>query len=453
MPQLASVVFRFVSHPVEASPSQLPKPELHPMEQAPSEQLGVPLVPLQTVPQVPQLETVVSVFVSHPVEPIPSQLPNPVAHVPSVQFPVTHDSVAFARLQVWPQPPQFGRLVFRFVSQPLPGRPSQSPRPGLHTVTPHDPLTQLGVPPAGGHTLPQVLQLLTSELEFASQPFAGFPSQSLKPGLQTGTQAVPLQLVVPWPFVHETTHVPQFAIVLSGVSQPLRASPSQLPKPELHVGLHAPPIHAVGPFWLLQGRPQPPQCAVADWVLVSHPSFGLPLQLPKPALQVGVQVPLGQAVDPFVFWQVVVQMPQVWIVFSDASQPSVTSPSQLPKLVLQVIEQAPRAQAGVPFAFEHDVPQAPQFPTLVCVLTSQPLAARPSQLPNPAVQVPSVQVPDGQDSEALAKSHCAPQEPQFVRVVRFVSHPLALLPSQLPKPAVHVPSWQAPAKQVAPALV
>jgi hypothetical protein len=57
------------------------------------------LVPLQTVPQAPQLETVVSVLVSHPVEPTPSQLPNPAAHVPSVHVPETHDSVAFARLQ------------------------------------------------------------------------------------------------------------------------------------------------------------------------------------------------------------------------------------------------------------------------------------------------------------------------------------------------------------------
>jgi hypothetical protein len=275
----------------------------------------------------------------------------------------------------------------------------------LHTVTPHVPLTQFGVPPAGGQTLPHVLQLFTSELTFASQPFAGLLSQSLKPALHAGTQTPPVHCVVPCPFVHASPQAPQFAVVLSGVSQPLRVSPSQLPKPELHVGLQPPPTHAVGPFKLVQGCPQPPQCAVVDWVFVSHPSFGLPLQLPKPALHVGVQVPLGHVVDPFAFEQLVLHVPQVAIVFNDASQPSVTSPSQLPKLALQVIEQAPRAQAGVPFAFEHDVPQAPQLETLVCVLTSQPLAARPSQLPNPAAQVPRVQVPDGQDSDAFAKSH------------------------------------------------
>jgi hypothetical protein len=323
----------------------------------------------------------------------------------------------------------------------------------LHTVTPQEPLTQFGVPPAGGHTLPHVLQLLTSELTFASHPFAGLPSQSLKPALHVGTHEPAVQTVVPCPFKQVSPQAPQFAVVFSGVSQPLRASPSQLPKPELHVGLQAPPTHAVGPFRLVQGWPQPPQCAVVDWVLVSHPLFALPSQLPNPALHVGVQDPLGHVVEPFAFEHVVPQTPQFVVVFKDASQPSVMSPSQLPKLALQLIEQAPRAQPGVPFALEQEVPQAPQLETLVCVLTSQPLAATPSQLPNPAVHVPSVQVPDAHDSDAFAKSHCAPHDPQFVRVVRLVSQPLAVLPSQLPNPALQVPSWQAPAKHVAPAFV
>ena len=99
MPQFASVVFRFTSQPLEASPSQLPNPVLHAMEHEPSEQPGVPFVLLQTVPHAPQFVALVSVFVSQPVEPIPSQFPNPAAQVPRVQLPLTHDSVAFARLQ------------------------------------------------------------------------------------------------------------------------------------------------------------------------------------------------------------------------------------------------------------------------------------------------------------------------------------------------------------------
>jgi hypothetical protein len=100
VPQFASVVFRLVSQPFDGAPSQFPNPELQAIEHEPSEQLGVPFVALQAAPQFPQFETFVSVFVSHPVEPIPSQLPKPAAHVPSVQLPLTHDSVAFARLQV-----------------------------------------------------------------------------------------------------------------------------------------------------------------------------------------------------------------------------------------------------------------------------------------------------------------------------------------------------------------
>jgi hypothetical protein len=147
------------------------------------------------------------------------------------------------------------------------------------------------------------------------------------------------------------------------------------------------------------------------------------------------------------------QAPQFPVVFSDASQPFVTSESQLPKLPLHVIDQAPRAQLGVPFALEQDVPQAPQFDTLVCVLTSQPFAARPSQLPKLALQVPSVQEPEAHDSVAFAKSQIAPQDPQFDSVVRFVSQPLEALPSQLPNPELQVPSWHAPPKQVEPAFV
>lgn len=130
-----------------------------------------------------------------------------------------------------------------------------------------------------------------------------------------------------------------------------------------------------------------------------------------------------------------------------------TSVLQLPKLALQLIEQEPSAQPGVPFALEQEVPQAPQLPTLVCVLTSQPLAATPSQLPNPGLQVPSVHDPDAHDSEALAKSQIAPQEPQLVSVVRLVSQPFAALPSQFPNPGLQLPIWHAPPKQDAPALV
>ena len=94
-------------------------------------------------------------------------------------------------------------------------------------------------------------------------------------------------------------HVPQLVVVVSGVSQPFLALPSQLPKPALHVGTQAPAVHTLVPFWGVHGSPQPPQCAAEVCVLVSQPLLGRLSQLPKPELQLGVHVPLGQAVVPF----------------------------------------------------------------------------------------------------------------------------------------------------------
>ncbi len=201
-PQLVADVFVLTSQPVDARPSQFPKPVLHAMVHAPSEQPGEPFVPLHMVPQAPQFDALVSVLVSQPFVALPSQLPNPALHAPKVQTPLTHDSAALARSQTAPQAPQLARLVFVLVSQPLAALPSQLPRPGLHVETPQTPPTQFGVPPVAGQTLPHVLQLLTSEFVFVSQPLFGLPSQFLKPAEHVGTQAPPVHAVVPLAFVH-----------------------------------------------------------------------------------------------------------------------------------------------------------------------------------------------------------------------------------------------------------
>jgi hypothetical protein len=75
-PQLALLVLRFVSQPLlRASPSQLPQPELHEMEQEPSAHDAVPLALLHGWLQPPQCRTVVCVFVSQPLAALLSQLP------------------------------------------------------------------------------------------------------------------------------------------------------------------------------------------------------------------------------------------------------------------------------------------------------------------------------------------------------------------------------------------
>jgi hypothetical protein len=174
-------------------------------------------------------------------------------------------------------------------------------------------------------------------------------------------------------------------------------------------------------------------------VFVSQPLFGRLSQLPKPAVQVGTQAPLGHDVVPFALVHCVPQAPQFEVVVSDVSHPFERLLSQFPKPVLHAIEQAPSAQPAVPLLLLHTVPQEPQFATLVCALTSQPFVASPSQLPKPLLHAPSAHVPEAQDSDAFARSHTAPQVPQLESVVRLVSHPFAAEPSQFAKPPLQLP--------------
>jgi hypothetical protein len=116
-------------------------------------------------------------------------------------------------------------------------------------------------------------------------------------------------------------------------------------------------------------------------VFVSQPLFGRLSQSPQPAVQAGVQVPLGQLVVPCALEQLVPHTPQFVVVFRDASHPFEGSESQLPKLAVHVIAQLPEAQLGVPLLLLQTVPHAPQFEVLVWVLASQPSAVTPLQLP------------------------------------------------------------------------
>lgn len=101
--------------------------------------------------------------------------------------------------------------------------------------------------------------------------------------------------------------------------------------------------------------------------------------------------------------QAVAQLPQWFVlVVVLVSQPFATLPSQLPKPEEHVIEQLPAEHVGVPLADEQAAPHPPQLPVLVFVFVSQPFAALPSQLPNPASQPTSWHVPLEHDSVAFA---------------------------------------------------
>jgi hypothetical protein len=128
------------------APAQYVVGERHTELHIPAEHT-VPAV--QAWPHVPQSEFVV-VGVSHPLAVLPSQLPHPVMHMPMPHAPPVHDARAFGTLHTLPQPPHAVGVVIRFVSQPLPALPSQSPKPGEHRAL-HIPIVHTAVcaAPAG----------------------------------------------------------------------------------------------------------------------------------------------------------------------------------------------------------------------------------------------------------------------------------------------------------------
>jgi hypothetical protein len=74
-PQLFTSLFRLISQPLPALPSQFPKPELQLMLQAPPEHDAVPCVLLHTKPQEPQLLVSEDSDFSQPSVVLPLQLP------------------------------------------------------------------------------------------------------------------------------------------------------------------------------------------------------------------------------------------------------------------------------------------------------------------------------------------------------------------------------------------
>jgi hypothetical protein len=87
---------------------------------------------------------------------------------------------------------------------------------------------------------------------------------------------------------------------------------------------------------------------------------------------------------------------------------------------------------AVAFGSEQVVPQAPQL-VVVLRAASQPLLALKSQSPNPPLQAPMVHTPLTQLAPALANTQWLPQAPQlFTSVFKLASQPLVARPSQLP---------------------
>src|SRR5262245_52574963 len=127
--------------------------------------------------------------------------------VPPVQALALHPQVP-SLPHLTPQLPQLFGSAEVCASQPFATLLSQFLNPALHTME-HTELEHDATPPAELHAVPQAPQLFTLVFRSVSQPFAGLPSQSPKPALQTGAQLLPTQLVVPWALVHCLPQRPQ----------------------------------------------------------------------------------------------------------------------------------------------------------------------------------------------------------------------------------------------------
>ncbi len=140
---------------------------------------------VQALPQSPQWALLFVVLVSQPFAGTPSQLAKPVLQPETRQLPPMQISFAFGRLQTFPQPPQLLRSDPIATSQPSAVRPLQFANPALQLPMKHAPIVQTSLAFARLQTFPHPPQLLASFRSCTSQPSAGLLLQSDRPAVQT----------------------------------------------------------------------------------------------------------------------------------------------------------------------------------------------------------------------------------------------------------------------------
>lgn len=206
-------------------------------------QLAVAFGSEQATPQPPQFASVLR-LVSQPFESIVSQLPKPAAQVSVRQPPVAHDAVAFARVHAAPQPPQLVRVVVG-VSQPSGADRLQSANPPLHVTIAQLPLAHRSLAFARSQRVPHPPQLARS-VAVSTQLIA----QRVSPVAQPLTHPT-VPPTVPHngsAALHDVVHAPQVAALARSASQPLSRRPSQSANPALHAATHAPAVHSGSPL-------------------------------------------------------------------------------------------------------------------------------------------------------------------------------------------------------------
>jgi hypothetical protein len=143
-------------------------------------------------------------------------------HEATVHFPPAQPAVAFGKEQTKPQLPQLVGVVFRLVSHPFAGLPSQSAQPALHEPILQVPPEQTGVAFGRLHAVVHEPQWSGSVPRFTSHPSAALMLQSAYPGLQLTLHAPATQVGVLLVVLQATPHPPQFATsVCVFTSQPL----------------------------------------------------------------------------------------------------------------------------------------------------------------------------------------------------------------------------------------
>ena len=276
---------------------------------------------------------------------------------------------------------------------------------------------------------------------FVSQPSSTSPAcgplQSPQSVEHVGPHLLLTQIrALTWLLEQSNPQPPQFdSLVEVFVSQPFKGSLSQFAQPPSQVpSVHVPVVQVSEAFARLHPCPHEPQSLVVVR-LRSQPFAGLLSQFPQPPSHApSVHTPLGQVSAAFVRLQPCPQPPQWVRVFRACSQPFAVLPSQFPQPASHVPSvQVPLGQVSGACARLHAVPHPPQSVSVVR-LRSQPFAGLLSQFPQPVSHVPSVHVPLGQVSGACAKAHAAPQAPQFASVCRSVSQPFPVLLSQSSHP-------------------
>jgi hypothetical protein len=437
-PQLATSSPSDVSQPFEALASQSPNPAVQLMEQTLLVQDGVPLVPSHATPQELQFAASLVVSTSQPSAASALQSASPALQELTRHAPVLQSPVPPAMVQTVPQLPQ-SESVFSGVSQPWVGSASQSPNPA-EQVGEQMPVVQAVVPLVLVQVTPQAPQSLVV-VRSVSQPSDGVALQSSQPATQLIEQAPRVQDAEPFALEHTLPQAPQLLVSVSmETSQPFVESPSQLPNPALQdESAHVPVEQSELALARLHTVPHPPQSesVVSD---VSHPFAATPSQSPNPAEQVAIsQTPAVHVADALASEQAFPHAPQLAASASrDVSHPFAGLPSQSSKPAVQVMEHAPPTQEGVPLVLSHASPHPLQFAASLVMSTSQPSEASPLQSARPALQEPTAQAPVLQSPVPPAMVQTAPQVPQSESVFKGVSQPWLGLPSQSPKPAEHV---------------